>query len=122
MTTKTISKEQMALNEKMANAIRDFVVQHELGGDMRIYFNGKAYHFTSTTEYTVLEDIVGSRFYQFANDETVSMSFEGDFYYVMNYGWENKNWSKLEEKFRLLLDKFGYYAELGHAWNLSLYK
>lgn len=114
-----MTKEQKR-NEKIANAILKFLIDNEIGGDVSIYFNGKAYRFTSATEYKTLEDIKGSTFFEYANDETVSMTFEGSFYHVVN-GYA-EGYRGLLDKFNKLIAKHGMYYEQGHAWNLSLYE
>ncbi|OME54012.1 hypothetical protein BSK59_15640 [Paenibacillus odorifer] len=114
-----MTKEQER-NEKISNEIRDFLVKHELGLNVSIYFNGKAYRFRTETEYYVIEDIKGSEFFEYANDETVSMTFEGSFYYVVN-GYADASKS-LMKKFNTILEKSSMYYEQGHAWNLSLHE
>ena len=47
-------------------------------------------------------------------------------YEAFNYGWYNPmtgkyNWNVLE-KFQEFLSKFGYYFEMGNAWNMALMK
>jgi hypothetical protein len=31
-------------------------------------------------------------------------------------------WVKLEDEFSKLFNKYGYYHEMGHAWNLAAYE
>lgn len=115
--------EQQHINEKIANAIKDFLMKHHLSGDCRIYFNNKCYHFDSSGKLEkVIEDIVPTDYFEYANNETVSLSYEGAFYNVMNYAFSDRRLAKLEQKFNDLVESFGYYAQPGHAWNLTLYK
>lgn len=58
-------------------------------------------------------------YFEYGNPDTLSMSFEGNLYYVMN-GYTSHS-CKLEEKFSKLFEKYGLFYELGHAWNLSAY-
>lgn len=113
-------KKKQERNEKCATEILEFILKNELGGDMSIYFNNKAFRFTSQTEYKTLDDVKGSTFFHYSNDDTVSMSFEGTFYEVMNRYVEGSN--KLIEQFDKIIEKYGFYYELGNAWNLSLYE
>ena len=101
----------------IAKKIESFMKKNDLLTDSRIYFNNKCWNYTGSGNKTVLEDIVGSQFFHYANDDTISMSFEGGLSRVMNHGpWE------LREAFQDLIGEYGYYAELGNHWNLALYK
>ena len=102
---------------EIAKKIEAFMKKHDLLTDTRIYFNKKCWDYNSSGNKTVLEDIVGSQFFHYANDDTISMSFEGGLYHVMNYG----SWD-VREAFQDMLAEYDYYAELGNAWNLALYK
>jgi hypothetical protein len=73
---------------------------------------------TDVAEVAMQEGLKGSNYTQYANDETITMTFEGDFYSCMNYGSN----PILYEKFGELLKKYDLYFELGNAWNLALYK
>lgn len=119
---KKLTKKEMARNERIANRIRDFVIKNNLGGDLRIYFNGKAYAIDHEGNVQVIEDVWGSNFFKYANDKMVSMSFEGSFYDVMNYSYVYTRLSKLEEQFSKMLNRFGVYYKLGYDWSLSIYE
>tara|TARA_Y100000310_G_C20150913_1_gene564685 strand:+ start:142 stop:465 length:324 start_codon:yes stop_codon:yes gene_type:complete len=101
----------------IAVAIERWCKKNDAISDTRIYFNGKAWNYNSSGEKTVLEDIKGSDYFEYADDDTISMSFEGGLYHIMNYGPY-----ELKEEFEDIFTPFGYYCELGHAWNLSLCK
>jgi len=70
----------------------------------------------------VLEDQDPKKYFDYVGP-ILSMSFEGDFYGVMNftneYGADFDN--RIMAGFQKILDKYGVHAELGNAWNLSLY-
>jgi hypothetical protein len=102
---------------EIAKKIEAFCKKHDLLTDTRIYFNKKCWNYNSSGNKTVLEDIVGSDYFDYANDDTISMTFEGGLYHVMNYG----SWD-VREAFQDMIAEYGYYAELGNAWNLALYK
>lgn len=56
-------------------------------------------------------------YFEYANPETVSMSFEGMLYEIVNdFGME---FPELWESFNKIFEKYGYYYELGNAWNLT---
>jgi len=106
----------------IAKKIEQWMDSNNLLSDTRIYYSGKALDFDSSGKKTIIEDVLGSEYFEYSNDDTVSMSFEGGLYGVMNAHWENKRLGNLHTEFVNLLEGCGYYAELGNAWNLSLYK
>lgn len=61
-------------------------------------------------------------YFEYANPDTLSMSFEGSMYHLVNYYFEDRFLSKLKGRFDKLFEKHGYYYEQGHAWNLSVYE
>lgn len=109
-------------NEKLANDLKGFIMENGLACDVRIYFNGKCYDWCKGELYgkepEVIEGIKGSQFFDYANDETVSMSFENEIYNMVNYGEYPKTMKAFEDVF----NKHGVYYELGNAWNLSVYE
>jgi len=115
-----VSEAQRRKNKQIADAIKKWMLKHEVGGDTRIYFNNMCYDsvgYGKSLKYRTLHNIKGSDYTNYANDDTVTVTFEGEFYDIMNYSF-----GPLNESFRKLIEKFGYYYELGNAWNLSLYK
>lgn len=114
--------------EQMAKAIYDWCIENEMWQYVIIYFDGKAW--SSYKRWGGEEGRrIGDRlfeyedknpldYFEYANPATLSMSFEGELYDMMNNGW----FAKELESFSKLINGFGYYYELGNAWNLSLYK
>tara|TARA_R100000734_G_C3305879_1_gene96358 strand:- start:693 stop:1031 length:339 start_codon:yes stop_codon:yes gene_type:complete len=107
-----------ALVMKIDAFLRKYCINH----DTRIYWNDRCWDYNSNGKKTVLTDIKGSNYFEYANDDTISMSFEGGLYGILNYAWNGKHYAKAEQEFSDILAKEGYYYELGNAWNLSLYK
>lgn len=105
-------------NQALANEIADFISNNSLGADVRVYFNNKAYDWIDEVNYKVIEDIKASEYFEYSNnDESVSMSFEGTMYHMMNYG----DLPKLMEKFNKIFERHNCYYELGYAWSLTVY-
>jgi hypothetical protein len=105
-------------NQQLADDIKKFLLENELSQDTRIYFNNKCYDFDSAGKtYETLEDIKPSDYFEYANDNTVSMSFEGPLYEVLN-GYRN-GWPELEDEFLEIFEKYDMYYEMGNAWNLA---
>lgn len=103
-----------ANKKKLANEIMDFLKENDINEDVCIYYS----HERLNGDGTILENVVASDYFDYANDKTISMSFEGSFYEVINYYCGGFGESMLE-KFNKILKKYGLYYELGNAWNLS---
>lgn len=118
--------QQEARMEKVAKNIERWLVKHELTDNVHIYFNNVRWSYKvikplnfegeSKVEKTITEDIKGSDYFDYANDDTISMAFDGgSFYSAINnhYGFA------LSDAFDTEVDFDGMYYELGHSWNLS---
>ena len=116
--------------EALAKDIYNWCMKKGLWGDNIIYFDGKAW--SSSPEWSgVKGKQIGDRIYEYedknpkdyfeyGNPNTLSMTFEGPLYHVLN-GY-TKGWSKLEQQFSKLFKKYGLYYEMGYAWSLSAYQ
>jgi hypothetical protein len=105
----------------IARKIESWMKKNDLLGAVRIYFNNKCWCWYDGSK-KIIEDIKGSEYFEYANDDTISISFEGQFHSVMNYGYSNRHWDKLSGEFDKILDGFDCWYELGNAWNLSIYE
>lgn len=112
---------------KLAEEIREFLLDRDMWVDTAIYFNGMAF---STQDkdgfwYNDREHLVElpnedpHNYFEYVGPY-LSMSFEGPFYDVMN-GYLGSYGFKVQDKFWELLHKYGLYYELGNAWNLTVY-
>lgn len=116
--------------EQLAAEVLDFLVEHEMWVDVRIYFNGKVWgsynkdsdkFYYNDKENVYEEEADPKDFFEYvAEPNILSMSFEGAFYNVMN-GTTEKAY-KLEQQFSNILSKYGLYYTLGNAWNLTCYE
>lgn len=114
----------------LARDIYDWCKVNDVWGDNTIYFNKKAWSNSSTwgiENGKCIDDELyeypcknPKDYFEYVREPNIlSMSFEGDLYYVLN-GYIS-NW-ELEEEFLALFEKYGLYYEMGHAWNLSAYE
>ena len=110
---------------EMATKIERWLKKNKLTSMVRIYFNNKCwcwYEPLLDGGKKVIEPIKATDYFEYGNDDTISMSFEGPLYDVLNYGCDNERWDRLEIEFTSLINSYGYYFELGNAWNLALCK
>lgn len=123
-------KNNQEVNEALARDIYAWCKKKNLWGDNCIYFNGKAWASWSEwhgeqgemvdEELYEYEDKDPRTYFSYGNPATLSMSFEGPLNHVLNA--YVSGWVKLESEFSKLFEKYGYYYEMGNAWNLSAYE
>ncbi|WP_336786923.1 hypothetical protein [Paenibacillus sp. MMO-177] len=107
-------KKQMG---EIATELRELLIKNGYWQYISIYFNDKRWSAKDDNQ-TIEEDGVNPRkYFEYANPETLSMSFEGGLYHALNYGIDG--W-KIQTELNKLFEKHRYYYELGHAWNLSI--
>ena len=116
--------------EALAVDIYEWCEDNNLWGDCIIYFDGKAWsdYFNWNGEDSThidhnLYEYDGKNpldYFEYANPDTLSMSFEGALNYVLNSYCGD--WVRLEEEFESLFENHGYYFEMGDSWNLSAYE
>ena len=137
MGTPTRRKEKIMGNDKskrniaLAVDVYQWLKEHEMFDSCIIYFNGIAIYSESTwgdEQGTLMPDGIGyvyhnkraTDYFEYGNDDTVSMSFDGsDLYEVLNLDWEYAN---LSEDFRSVFNRHGMFFELGYSWSLSAYE
>ena len=121
---KKLTKEKI---EQMAMEILDLLKKYEVTDDTHIYYNDKRISTKSIWDWDkgeiryendLEENICPLDYFEYANSHHIlSMSFEGRFYDVINYG----NLESVLNKFDKIFKKYGVYYEQGHSWNLSCY-
>ena len=98
-------------------AIVRFLLRKGLAGDVQLFVGGLR---VWLTDFSILStDANPQMWVKYANRETITLTFEGAFYGVVN--GHSKESSALMEEFIELLRGDGFYYELGDAWNLTLY-
>jgi hypothetical protein len=113
---KTLNKDMEELAPKIVELLKDY----NYNGGTCIYFNDKALIIKSSG-IIQKEGLKGSDYSEYANDKTLTMTFEGvDSIYNIINGYQ-RDYIFMEE-FEALLDQYGYYYQLGNSWNLTLYK
>ena len=114
----------------LAIDIYEWCKKHDLWDDNIIYFDGKAW--SNSSEWAGIkgikidddlyeyEDKNPCDYFEYGSPQTLSMSFEGSLYYMLN-GYMVGSY-KLEEQFIKLFNKHGLFYEMGHAWNLAAHE
>ena len=101
---------------EIADDIWQWLEAHELTAEVAIYANG----LKRTAQGLVLG--VASQVTQYADDNSVTVTFEGPLYELINYGAvgdiPSNEW---REDFQRIFERHGCFYELGQAWNLTVY-
>lgn len=113
--------------EKCAQEIIKFLLDNDLWDGVCIYVNGYRYKSERDNSGKLCvvkeEDTDPRGYFSYVNEQHfISMSFEGAFRGLINCDWLGGESDKLRDEFDDILQKYGYYYELGNHWNLSAYK
>lgn len=115
-------------NRKFMEELIDYLNQIDATEMVSIYCNGHLYQMESITKReSKCETSSGTVYYdqgefdvtecvEYNNPESITMTFEGTLYHLINYASEG-TWDKLME----IGAKYGQYPEQGHTWNLAFY-
>lgn len=113
---------------KLVNDIIGFLYKHELTGDVIIYADKHAYRFDEYPGYILFKHSAGKVWIseeevdvetrvEYANPDTITMTFEGDLYHIINDYPDSKTACEFEKIFK----RYGLYYEQGYAWSLAAY-
>lgn len=104
----------------LATEILVFLEQNNIAGGVSIYFNNKVLRSKMVADgikWSEEFDVDPHNYFEYAAYEHIlSMSFEGELYYVLNY-----RGGTMQEQFEDIFEKYGLYTERGNSWNLSAY-
>lgn len=116
----------MSKYELLAKDIYDWCKKNSVWDDNTIYFDGKAWSSGDTwgkeTGKKIAEDLYEYEnknpctYFEYGNPETLSMSFEGGLYDVLNGYFPGSS------SFEKVFEKYGLYYEFGYSWSLSAYE
>lgn len=118
----------MNWKESLAADIRQWCLKHDLWQNIRIFFDGKMLSSdpcslngiiaeTLSEDLYLHEGVNPADFFDYVNPETLSMAFGNPLYYIVNA--YSVDFEILEDEFQSLFIPYGYYYQLGDAWNLS---
>lgn len=109
-----------------------WLVKNNCWDDVYIYINNRRYAADNYGKYDysmdyspkgnldnvkmyVKEDIKASDYIEYANDDTVTITFDGsNLYDIMNY----EGYAKAEPELTKIFEKYHMYFEMGDAWNI----
>ena len=104
--------------DKLASEIKNLLDKYEVSTDVSILYNGKRE--TNNGRGWKSEDFpTPTNNVEYHNNNTLNMTFEGAFNHIIN-GYSRCD--GLMKKFDSIINKYGYYYEMGYAWSLSLHK
>lgn len=101
--------------EALAYKVKTLLEKYELFEDVRIYFNDQCID----SNKGLIRHINPVDYFEYANANTLSLAFEGPLYLVLN---DCTAFPTFEPKLVALFKEYGYYHQLGDAWNLTLYE
>ena len=117
--------------QTLAMEIYSWCEKRDLWGDNIIYFNGKAWSNQPTwngvegkeigEELYEYDNKNPEDYFEYANPDTLSMSFEGSLYTALN-AWDLPYYDGIEEELQAIFGKYGLYFEYGYQWSLSAYE
>lgn len=117
----------------IAENIISFMLKKGLFQEMAVYVCGYCYTSYPRADYLKVRtpdgvyyrshhnDVDVAQITSYCNPDLITITFEGTFYNIVNADGTSKESMRLEQEFSDLLEKYGLYYELGHAWNLSVY-
>ncbi len=132
---KKLTKKQMEINEQIAKDIIDFAKSIYCWEDICIFYNNKALSSEETwnvyngemisepykNEFDIVNGIYEynnidspKAWTEYANENTVTVIFDGSFYEWINYYGDTS-------KLSAVLEKYNAYYEMGEAFNFSIY-
>lgn len=115
-------------NQRFLEELMDYLNEIDATGMVSIYTNGHLYQIESITKREPkCETSSGTVYYdcgefdvtecvEYNNPESITMTFEGTLYHLINYASEG-TWDRLME----IGANYGQYPEQGHAWSLAFY-
>lgn len=105
------------MNEDLKNLkkdIQEWLVAKEFVHDVRLFLDGKRYEWQQGEQQWDWVPDRATKYDTYLDDESLSMTFEGSLYTVVN----DPSMRTIKKEFDALFSEHGYYYEQGHAWSL----
>jgi hypothetical protein len=114
----------MKNKRQIAKKIERWLMDNGMDNHVSIYFDDErwSYGWDGTKDKVVENNIKASRYFTYADDDTISMAFEGPLYEVLNLYRNDEEALRMHSEFSELLNEYGYFFEKGNAWNCTACK
>jgi hypothetical protein len=118
-----MSKLTSSDKEKIMVGLIEVFKPYEAEDSVLFYYDNKRARVDPKTGELVVEEGFNPRdYFDYCNENTVSLSFDGSLLYEILNGYAGTfAFEKVDEGIRNVVDPYGLYYELGNAWNLSFY-
>ena len=109
--------------EKIVTGLIGVFKPFEAEESVLFYYDNKRAKVDGKTGKLVVEEGFDPRdYFEYCNENTVSLSFDGSpLYDILNGYAGSRLLEVLDEGIRMVVEPFGLFYELGNAWNLSFY-
>lgn len=109
--------------EKIVKGLVEVFQKYEADDSVLFYYDGVRAKVDSKTGKLVVEYGFNPRdYFDYCNENTVSISFDGSPIYEILNGYASPElFESLHNDIENVIEPFGLYYELGNTWNLSLY-
>lgn len=110
----------------LGHELVDYLCQNHLEDDTYLYLCNQRWGFNDKgrqsqtpagTVYHITDDVDVTAQLEYANPDTVTMTFEGPLYMAINYSGSGRTQTALDK----IAQKYGLYWEQGYAWSMATY-
>lgn len=103
-------------NERLGIDLKQWVYNYHKSSECKIYYNDVSYTWDTVDKYWLQKNEKATQYVPFADDQTVTMTFEGKLYWDLHeYTSTNKTINSLTNLFY----KHGFKYVLCHSWALT---
>jgi hypothetical protein len=118
-----MAKLTSADKEKIVQKLIEVLKPFQAEDTVLFYYDNKRARVDGKTGKLIVEEGFNPRdYFEYCNENTVSLSFDGSpLYEILNWYAGPKAFEAVDTGIRDVVEPLGLYYELGHAWNLSFY-
>lgn len=110
------SSDLVRRNERLGSDLKQWVYNYHRSSKCKIYYNDVSYTWDNVHKYWIQKNEKATQYVPFADDQTVTMTFEGKLYCDLHeYASTNKTIDSLTN----LFCKHGFKYVLCHSWALT---
>ena len=128
--TRPVKKPTPSAMRSVATKLVDYLSEHELFDEVRIYADGKLYSSEKTTQdqassktpkgntYYMTPNIDMCEYVKTADSKTIAMTFEGPLYDLINY----EDYGFVYKLTQMFVAQYGLYFEMVNTFTLAAYE